>query len=136
MSPEVLVPCDAETQILAYVQSEDEMKKALIAGKVEAFDAAVEGHENLEIDAFSEEVKIEDDYFKVLNHRMQDAFKVPVSTIVKTEQLAALITALDRGVFDPLHGVTRIVGYYSRVRNWNKSKVGELKDRHVGNYFV
>jgi ribonucleoside-triphosphate reductase len=33
-------------------------------------------------------------------------------------------------------GVTRIVGYYSRVNNWNKSKVGELKDRHRGNYSV
>lgn len=26
-------------------------------------------------------------------------------------------------------GVTRIVGYYSRVNNWNKSKIGELRDR-------
>lgn len=33
-----------------------------------------------------------------------------------------------------LHGVTRIVGYYSRVTNWNKSKVGELRDRHQSNY--
>ncbi len=28
-----------------------------------------------------------------------------------------------------LEGVTRIVGYYSRTHNWNKSKVGELHDR-------
>ncbi len=33
-----------------------------------------------------------------------------------------------------LHGVTRIVGYYSRVNNWNKSKVGELRDRAQRNY--
>ena len=32
--------------------------------------------------------------------------------------------------------ITRIVGYYSRVNNWNKSKLGELKDRHRGNYSV
>jgi ribonucleoside-triphosphate reductase len=31
-------------------------------------------------------------------------------------------------------GMTRIVGYYSRVNNWNKSKLGELKDRRRGNY--
>jgi len=31
-------------------------------------------------------------------------------------------------------GVTRIVGYYSRVNNWNKSKVGELRDRQGANY--
>ena len=33
-----------------------------------------------------------------------------------------------------LNGITRIVGYYSRVNNWNKSKVGELRDRHGANY--
>ena len=33
-------------------------------------------------------------------------------------------------------GVTRIVGYFSRINNWNKSKLGELKDRHRGNYSV
>jgi ribonucleoside-triphosphate reductase len=35
-----------------------------------------------------------------------------------------------------VHGLTRIVGYFSRVNNWNKSKLGELKDRHKGNYSV
>jgi anaerobic ribonucleoside-triphosphate reductase len=33
-----------------------------------------------------------------------------------------------------LHGITRIVGYYSRVTNWNKSKIGELRDRQKGQY--
>ena len=33
-----------------------------------------------------------------------------------------------------LCGVTRIVGYYSRVQNWNKSKIGELRDRQEGHY--
>ena len=33
-------------------------------------------------------------------------------------------------------GITRIVGYYSRIKNWNKSKIGELKDRHAGNYSI
>lgn len=36
---------------------------------------------------------------------------------------------------DVVH-MTRIVGYYSRVSNWNKSKLGELKDRHKGSYGV
>jgi hypothetical protein len=31
-------------------------------------------------------------------------------------------------------GVTRIVGYYSRTHNWNKSKIGELRDRQNGFY--
>lgn len=33
-----------------------------------------------------------------------------------------------------VYGVTRIVGYYSRINNWNKSKIAELRDRHRGNY--
>jgi len=33
-----------------------------------------------------------------------------------------------------LRHMTRVVGYYSRVENWNKSKLGELKDRHNGDY--
>jgi hypothetical protein len=32
--------------------------------------------------------------------------------------------------------LTRIVGYYSRVHNWNKSKLGELKDRQKGEYVI
>ena len=34
---------------------------------------------------------------------------------------------------DVIH-ITRIVGYYSHVENWNQSKVGELKDRRKGDY--
>jgi len=37
---------------------------------------------------------------------------------------------------DSLQHMTRVVGYYSRVNNWNKSKQGELKDRQSGNYAV
>ena len=33
-------------------------------------------------------------------------------------------------------GITRIVGYYSRISNWNKSKLGELRDRRAGQYQV
>ena len=35
-----------------------------------------------------------------------------------------------------VYGITRIVGYFSRINNWNKSKIGELHDRHRGNYTV
>lgn len=30
-----------------------------------------------------------------------------------------------------VYGITRIVGYYSRTDNWNLSKIGELRDRHL-----
>lgn len=35
-----------------------------------------------------------------------------------------------------VYQITRIVGYFSRVENWNKSKLGELKDRHGGDYKI
>ena len=37
---------------------------------------------------------------------------------------------------DNVYGLTRIVGYFSRVTNWNKSKLGELRDRRAGRYSV
>lgn len=35
-----------------------------------------------------------------------------------------------------LQHMTRVVGYFSRIDNWNKSKIGELHDRHLGNYAI
>lgn len=35
-----------------------------------------------------------------------------------------------------LHGVTRIVGYYSKLTSWNRSKIGEIRDRAAGTYGV
>ena len=35
-----------------------------------------------------------------------------------------------------VHGLTRVVGYFSRIDNWNKSKMGELRDRQNGDYSV
>ena len=45
-----------------------------------------------------------------------------------------LTPACDHCHSENVYGVTRIVGYYSRINNWNKSKLGELKDRQRGNY--
>ncbi|MCK4401484.1 anaerobic ribonucleoside-triphosphate reductase [bacterium] len=37
---------------------------------------------------------------------------------------------------EDVYGITRIVGYFSRVNNWNKSKLGELRDRQKGEYKI
>jgi hypothetical protein len=52
--------------------------------------------------------------------------------IKQAKRFAAVVNCEE----DPikLHGITRIVGYYSRVTNWNKSKIGELRDRQKGQY--
>ena len=33
-----------------------------------------------------------------------------------------------------VYGITRVVGYFSRINNWNGSKQAELKDRRKGDY--
>lgn len=35
-----------------------------------------------------------------------------------------------------IYHISRIVGYFSTIENWNKSKLGELNDRKKGNYRV
>ncbi len=35
-----------------------------------------------------------------------------------------------------VYGISRVVGYYSRINNWNKSKQAEFKDRQTGAYKI
>jgi len=50
---------------------------------------------------------------------------------------AALREVLD-GKREPniMKHFTRIIGYFSRVSNWNPSKVAELADRQKGDYSI
>ena len=34
-----------------------------------------------------------------------------------------------------VYGISRVVGYFSRIDNWNNSKKQELKRRQKGNYW-
>ena len=36
---------------------------------------------------------------------------------------------------DNVYGMSRVVGYFSVIENWNKSKKSELKRRQKGNYW-
>lgn len=65
--------------------------------------------------------------------------KVEVKEVMEkctTPERAAHIIGILKGEENAvrLWGVTRIVGYYSRVTSWNKSKIGELRDRGAGAY--
>lgn len=35
-----------------------------------------------------------------------------------------------------VYGMSRVVGYYSKIDNWNKSKKAEFRDRQKGNYKI
>lgn len=109
----------------------------LLEGKLREFDMAIAAHPSLEIDSdyVLELESLATHYLKVVHLDRRVAYGVPLQALLDYET-ETLINALETGIFQPLFGVTRIVGYYSRISNWNKSKLGELADRHKGNYRV
>jgi len=60
--------------------------------------------------------------------------EVDVKEVVSkpADQIIAVLNNERKGIV--CQGVTRIVGYYSKINNWNPSKVGELRDRVVSRY--
>ncbi|MFQ5957001.1 MAG: hypothetical protein ACE5KK_04450 [Candidatus Brocadiales bacterium] len=108
---------------------------SVLEDRLQAFSDAVETHDYLEIDGDIEGDSLGSHKIKVLNHKMKTAYAATLEAILKQE-LSEVTEALETGVRAKLYGITRIVGYYSRTSNWNKSKLGELKDRHKGNYSV
>jgi hypothetical protein len=102
---------------------------------LQAFNDAIEAHEHLEIDGDLEGNSLSNHRLVILSHDKKVAYSITLEAILKQE-LDTLIQALETGVRNRLYGITRIVGYYSRISNWNKSKIGELQDRHRGDYSV
>ncbi|MDN3515339.1 MAG: anaerobic ribonucleoside-triphosphate reductase [Candidatus Brocadia sp.] len=105
----------------------------MIMERLKAFDAAIGASEVLEIDGLAIDGQpcneiTQESKIKVINHRTEAAYEVEVDTIIRTP-LDDLILALETGDFVRCYGVTRIVGYYSRINNWNKSKKQELIQR-------
>jgi hypothetical protein len=93
-----------------------------IEEKLSAFDAAIEGHEFLEIDGDLPGDTPKEDCLKIINHKLESAYAIDIDSVIR-QDLKSVINALETGIFTRLNGVTRIVGYYSRVSNWNKSKI-------------
>lgn len=70
-------------------------------------------------------------------HRPSDAkYRILLSTVEKEswDTLEAIITG--RREAQVLDHMSRVVGYFSRIQNWNRSKLGELRDRQAGSYRV
>ncbi len=108
---------------------------SVLEERLQAFCDAVDTHDYLEIDGDIEGDTLDSHQISILNHEKKVAYGVCLEAMLKQE-LDVIIEALETGVRNKLYGITRIVGYYSRTSNWNKSKIGELKDRHRGNYSV
>lgn len=131
--------CKINTSTEEAANRDTEVTRHIIC-KLQAFDQAIENHAFLIVDGISIDNKpcvevTKESRIKVVNGITEEAYEVEVDTIVRTP-LKDLILALETGILLRLSGVTRIVGYYSKVHNWNKSKIGELQDRHKGDYAV
>ncbi len=85
----------------------------------------------VEADSDIQGVGVDDDGVLV---RLDDVkYSIPFDVIERADW-SSLAHAIRTGEGRLLHHMTRVVGYYSMVANWNKSKLGELKDRQVGDY--
>lgn len=67
--------------------------------------------------------------------------EVVVSEVIEKVRDAAIAREFVKVIQDRrspiiLNGITRIVGYFSRINNWNKSKIGELRERRGGDYSI
>ena len=111
------------------------MEKAILL-----FDKAVENSEHLEITGTAKDETV----FVIRNHALAEGIE-GAYVEVSIKEILDIVTDYDGAMqfVDSItgkrndiicQGVTRIVGYYSRVNNWNKSKVGELRDRNQQNY--
>jgi len=97
---------------------------------------AVDLHDDLEWLGAREGETPADDQVLIGHKPTRSKFAVSVSAIGdhSWDELSGVLT----GTRYPrvMTHVTRIVGYYSQLQNWNRSKLAELRDRHKGTYSV
>ena len=72
-----------------------------------------------------------------IKHLPTDSEYTVLFDAIKDHEWKVLVDVLT-GVREPrmLSHMTRIVSYFSKVENWNLSKMGELRSRHKGNYKI
>ncbi len=101
--------------------------------KLEDFIKSVHEHPTLRCEGLSIADRPEEDFIAVRDSAGM-RFEVLVTTVGEQTWpvLESILTGRRRAII--MDHVSRIVGYYSKVRNWNKSKLGELRDRQAGDY--
>ena len=101
--------------------------------KLDAFYRSVEEHPELK--GVSIEVDDKNEGSFAVEHLRSKLVTVIPSAAVEAAEWDVLEEVLTcKREPQVLYHMTRVVGYYSRVQNWNNSKIGELKDRHAGDY--
>ncbi len=106
-----------------------------VMAKLIAFETAIANSKKFSIKGINEEkdlVVVEDTsltdgtYGRYIEVPVKEVIIKPIDQLMDVLELKRKDVCLD--------GISRIVGYYSRVSNWNKSKIGELRDRVLGRY--
>lgn len=77
-------------------------------------------------------VGVQDDEVLVRCEGVEGALAIAPEEILASEWNEMLPMLLGQCEPDPLRHVTRIVGYYSATRNWNRSMLAQLRDRIRG----
>jgi len=62
--------------------------------------------------------------------------QIPICMLEKIDEQTMLAILTGEREPQALRFMSRIVGYMSHLDAWNASKIGELRDRHKGNYSV
>ena len=60
--------------------------------------------------------------------------RIPCSDIEKVDWTTLEEILIGKREPQVLQHMCRVVGYFSRIENWNRSKLGEHSDRTKGNY--
>ena len=98
----------------------------------------VEGHKDLEgvgVESGSSDGEVNPGV--IIRHRpTQLLTRLPAAAVEKADWEVIEDVLVGKREPQVLQHMTRVVGYFSRIENWNKSKVGELKDRQKGTYRV
>lgn len=96
----------------------------------------VKKQETLELLDSKQGEKPADDRVYVQDKKRGTITEVLVSAILQHDWKDLLAVMLGFREAKIMRHVTRIVGYYSELRNWNPSKIAELADRHRGSYII
>ncbi len=124
-----------------------ELPEEVISERLGFFVDAIENDADLELLGTGDDEEL-GELFVCRDRRFdRDAYgafpKVPVKEVIEkcrkeihAENLCRYLKGECRNGTNVMDGMTRIVGFYVHVRNFNKSKLGELVDRQQGHYGV
>lgn len=78
---------------------------------------------------------VKNTFFKTQSAQLTISPEFSYCNVCRNE-MRGLVDTCERCGSNDIDGISRIVGYYSVINDWNKSKKGELLAREQGNYMV